>query len=47
MLRRVLGFLAVGAVVLAVVGCGGDRNPTVKETAKNVDKQENKTATPE
>jgi hypothetical protein len=48
MLRRVLAFLALAAVVFAVVGCGDDKNPSVKESVKKVDSQETKkTFTPE
>jgi hypothetical protein len=42
MLQRVLAFLALGAVLLAAMGCGGDRNPSVKGSAKKIDSQESK-----
>ncbi len=48
MLRRVLAFLALGAVLVAVVGCGGDNGPTLKTSAKTLDSQDTKkTFTPE
>jgi len=47
MLRRVLAFLALGAVLFAVVGCGGDNNPSLKSSAKKMDTKESMTATPE
>jgi hypothetical protein len=47
MLRRVLAFLALSAVLLAAVGCGGDQNPTVHSSVKKLDNKESKGATPE
>ena len=47
MLPRVLAFLALAAMVVAVVGCGDDKNPSVKESFKKVDSQESKTFKPE
>ena len=40
MLRRVLAILALSAVFAALVGCGGDKNPKVKDTAKTIDNNE-------
>jgi hypothetical protein len=47
MLRRVLAFLVLSAVLFAVVGCGSDQNPSVHSSVKKLDNKESKAATPE
>jgi hypothetical protein len=48
MFRRALAFLVAGAMLFAVLGCGGDKNPKLDKTdQKPVEKKESQAFTPD